>query len=282
MLHYWLTVVITAFHNTFGFIGKSKGGFLFDVCVVLLAVYRLYRKYGWQGMKKKVWETVIEGVVIAAIAGMIVFAWEFINAPVEMQTATEQKVTGEHTGAIQARSDWVTCKGDLSTQTVKADLLGGQRDAQQVTINNQQSQLNAQQGTMNSCVVNLGKLNPLINTKTGVVAIQVATETKPPTVRLGSPVITYWYAIVLSANRRINFSGRLKCSNSFKATAPQVTLREATSGFFGGGSAIPVSDREYILTNSDTGGVWDAADPVYLVATSSEKDLGPCTFTLPR
>jgi hypothetical protein len=48
MLHYWLTVLLLALHNTFGFIGKSTGGLIFDACVVGLAIYRLWQKHSWR------------------------------------------------------------------------------------------------------------------------------------------------------------------------------------------------------------------------------------------
>jgi len=278
MPHYWLTVFILAIHNSFVFIGKSTGGFIFDVCVVALAVYRLWRKHGWREMRKKALDSVLEGVIIAIIAGAIVFAWKLINAPAEMQAATEQRVVGERALATQAQADWKTCTGDLSTQTVKAKLLGDQKDAQQVTIDSQQSQLNSQQGTMNSCVVNLGKMNPIINTKTGVTVISVATNTTPSPLRLGSPTITYFSAIVISTNRRLNFEGRLKCTKAFILKSPP-TLPMKHSGMMGSGTSVPISDKEFDLKNDDTAGEWDAADPIFLVITSNEKDIGPCTFT---
>jgi hypothetical protein len=281
MLHYWFVVFICALKHTFEFIGKSKGGLIFDVCVVSLTVVRHARKYGWRNKGTEAWNAIVEGIIIAFAAGMIVFLWKFVNTPLEIQNDANQRTLKEQESAMRARSDLTACQGALTTQIVKADLLSEQKDAQQLTIDAQQSQLNSQQGTMNSCVVNLGKMNPLINTKVEVAVMQVASSVTPPKFGLGSPTTTYFSAIVLSTNRRLPVSRKLKCSYPFTANAPQMTKRESSTGMFGTGRSEPISDREYALTNVDTGGVWDATNPVYLVATSTEK-IGPCTFTLPQ
>jgi hypothetical protein len=179
-------------------------------------------------------------------------------------------------------SDYGRCQNNAQIEAAYTRGLEQSNLNQRQTVDDQRKQNMNQQNAVNNCVVSLGKMNPLINTRTGVVTIQVATETKPPIGRFGSSIKTYWYAIVLSANKRINFAGRLKCSHQFKANAPQMSLRESGSGMFGTGLSRSISDSEYVLSNADTGGVWDAADPVYLVATSSEADIGPCTFTLPQ
>jgi hypothetical protein len=117
------------------------------------------------------------------------------------------------------------CTSNLRTEsTLKVSWQDRFADQQKV-INSLQSPQLQQQATLNSCVVSLGKMNPIVNTKPGVVVIQVATETKPPIVRFGLPTKTYWYAIVLSINKRINFAGRLKCSHQFKPGIPEMSLR---------------------------------------------------------
>jgi hypothetical protein len=206
--------------------------------------------------------------LIAACDG----AWQDEHRNSQMMAQEKSSIAG----------DYGRCQNNAQIEAAYTRGLEQSNLNQRQTVDEQRKQNMNQQNTVNNCVVSLGKMNPLINTKTGVLAIQVATETRPSPVRFGSPTTTYWFALVLSANRRINFAGRLKCSHQFKATAPQMSLREAGSGMFGTGQSKPISDTEYVLSNADTGGVWDAADPVYLVATSSEPDIGPCSFTLPQ
>ncbi len=174
-----------------------------------------------------------------------------------------------------------SCTSNLRLQTALKESWQERFADQQKTINALQGPELQQQATINSCVVSLGKTNPFISTKTSVVAFDVASSIKPSAFKLGSPTVTYFIAIVISTNRRTNFSGRLNCSYPFKIdSSPQVSARESNSGMYGTGSFTVVSDKEYVLANADTGGLWDAADPVYLTGESNTKVIGPCTFNL--
>jgi hypothetical protein len=235
----------------------------------------------------------IASFILATVSAVkkkpVVAKWFWVAGAICLVAACDGAWQDEHRNSqVMAQekssiaSDYGRCQSNAQIEAAYMRGLEQSNLNQRQTVDEQRKQNMNQQNAVNNCVVSLGKMNPLINTKIGAVAIQVATETKPPAIRFGSPIVTYYYAIVLSANRRLNFSGRLKCAGSFKANAPQVTLKEASNGFFGSGNAAPVSDREYILTNSDTGGVWDSTDPVYIVASSSNADINPCIFTLPQ
>src|ERR1700761_4313766 len=124
MLHYWLSAAILAWHNTLSFLGKSKGGILLDIIIVALTVYRLWRKHGWDEMKKKVFETLLEGLAITCVAAIVVLVVEFLFAPPEMQ-----RVANEQTNAAVSQQHVehglaVDCGGQLSTQKERARLLG--------------------------------------------------------------------------------------------------------------------------------------------------------------
>ncbi len=79
--------------QTFHFLGKSQGGVLFDVMVVIVAIVRLYQKHCWVAIKARLWESIFEGVTIALLAGIVVFAFEFVYPPPKKMQSALQAAT---------------------------------------------------------------------------------------------------------------------------------------------------------------------------------------------
>jgi hypothetical protein len=193
-------------------------------------------------------------------------AWRDADRNLQSVIAQRTKDTG----------DLGKCSGNLQTQTALKESWQERYADQQKTINAFQGPQFQQQATLNSCVVSLGKLNPIVNTNTGVTIFSVASETSSSI--LGSTK-TYFLGIVISTNRRVNPEGTLKCAKAFEPHGnPAMAFRH--SGMMGGGEARKISDSEYYLKDPETVAEWDAVTPMYLVATSTNESIGPCSFAL--
>jgi hypothetical protein len=277
MLHYWLSVFILAIQQTFTFIGKTRGGLVFDCCVVVLVILRLWKKHGWREMRKKIRETVGEGLLIALIAWFLVFIYHFIAAPYELQLTADNNTGQINKLLLQKGNALISCQGDLRVQTEKSGLLQSQRDAQQVTINSQQGQLNSQQGTMNSCVVSLGKMNPLINTKFAAWSWPIMDHVEQGP---GSLHATHWLELVITTNHTSSPTGTLKCDKPFiPVESPKIAASISDVAAMAFLPAKAISDREYEVKVSMTGVDWGPNNPIYFRATSESSELGTCSFT---
>ena len=216
------------------------------------------------------WRTAGEGAAIAVVAWLLVFFFHLLWEPYHLQDDLAKNRAALQAAYDDKEAKLQFCRSTLQTETTKTGFMRDQ-------MTSQQSMLDSQQGAINSCVISLGKMNPIIMTKTGVTVIPVATKTTP--FLYGSKKISYLSAIVFSTNRRLNFEGRLKCAKPVTLNStPIMPFRR--SGMSGTGILTPISDREFDLRNDDTTGDWDAVDPIYLVATSDEENIGPCVFTL--
>ena len=102
MLHYWLTVSIKAFGDSVSFINQSKTGIAFAVLVLLLTALWLMRKHGWRDAVKHRVRTAGEGVVITAIAFVLVYRFHFLFEPYHLQ-ADEQARTNNALIGFQAK-----------------------------------------------------------------------------------------------------------------------------------------------------------------------------------
>lgn len=168
------------------------------------------------------------------------------------------------------------CNADLQTQTALKESWQSRYGDQQKTINSLLAPQLQTQSALNNCVVSLGKANPIISTDIGVTAINAAWQSK--STFLGNDV-TFFSVIVVSTNHRMNAEGTLQCAKPFTPeSAP--TLRLEHSGISGTGNFRKISDSEYYLKNNDTASEWDAVNPLYMVITSKEKSVGPCSFSL--
>jgi hypothetical protein len=86
-------------------------------------------------------------------------AWRDADRNLQSVIAQRTKDTG----------DLGKCSGNLQTQTALKESWQERYADQQKTINAFQGPQFQQQATLNSCVVSLGKLNPIVNTNTGVI-----------------------------------------------------------------------------------------------------------------
>jgi len=139
----------------------------------------------------------------------------------------------------------------------------------QNSLNQAQDSFGKQQNAVNSCVVSLGKMNPILTTKQTVIPIQIEG------VNTGAPRKIVFEMIILT-NRTIDPTGILECASPLQpGTLPSLTVHGNMR--FGGISTItPVNDRTFDLrVNMD--GTWTPDNPIHFTALAAGEP-GPCTF----
>lgn len=208
------------------------------------------------------WESYV--LIIGAFCLYSVFAaWQDEHR----NTAT---VISEKAAAI---GDKNSCQTDLRVQRVYAMGLEGINRNQQQTIEGERGTVEKNQGTINSCVVSLGKMNPLINTHWTVTMHRVATQSLHG--RYGAVATKQIYAVAISTNTRLRARGVFSCDQPFEAENLELEADK-----FALIRASPVlqktSDTEYQLS-AETGS-WVDGNPMMLTVFSADDAL-KCTFT---
>jgi hypothetical protein len=175
-----------------------------------------------------------------------------------------------------------SCKANLQTQNALVKSWQDRFTDQQKTINALQAPQLQQQATINSCVLSLGKMNPILRKQVSVIPIAVGTKDAASNRFVGpfTPHKVYLEELIIATNvieeRPI---GDLRCDNAFNfESAPQLPL---LGGMAMVGSSIPqaLSDKEYLIRIFNTGSEWGPNSPIYVMVSSITETLGKCTFT---
>ncbi len=134
--------------------------------------------------------------------------------------------------------------------------------------------IDKQQIAVNSCVVSLGKMNPIVNTRTPVVSFIVAFST--PKDRFGLPQKLNWYGIVIMTNRKLEPVGKLSCDKPFTVGDAQLHI-QASSAMIGPPTIKKISDTAFDIRISNTGADWEDGNPITVSASSVSESLN-CSF----
>ena len=283
VLHYWLAVFSKAFVDSVAFIGQTKSGIAYVLLITLLTLWRLAKNNGGlRGALRPYSRTAGEGVSIAIAAFCLVYLIHLSLEPYLLDRDMQAHLASSLNGITAAKDETYACETGLDHAKQRAELLLTDRDRQQGTIGSQQSQLNSQQGTINSCVVSLGKMNQVVRQEIKVIVIRVGTaEAKTNRfVNQFAPNKIYVSELVITTNEReMKPSGFLRCNEPFEVTeSPQLPMIAAVADV---GYSLPerISDREYRLAIMNTGSYWGPNSPMYMPVHSDAEDLNGCSFT---
>jgi len=89
VLLFWKHAVIEAFWDSWAFVGQTKEGIMFSCLVALVLIGFLVLKHRKEGIWKKFWEKMGEGIAIALGAFLLVFVWKILAEPLREQTQSE-------------------------------------------------------------------------------------------------------------------------------------------------------------------------------------------------
>jgi len=155
--------------------------------------------------------------------------------------------------------------------------LEGQLLNQRQTIDSEATSVSKQQEAINSCVVSLGKMNPIINRKVTALALQYG----PQQVTDNSGRKVYVFAIVVLTKSRLEPKGSLRCEHDFDlATTPDLASgKEVNVSINTKPRSVRVSSREYSIAINSASIYWDSEHPIYVTAVSVDDTLGDCSFT---
>ena len=279
MVHYWISVFAFAGRQSLLFVGKSRGGIIFDVLVIVLDVYWLKRKHSWSQMKIELKETLLKGVSIACIAALCVYICEWVNAPPAMQASARERADGELSLRLDAQSHLVGCASLLTTQTERARLLGEQKDSQQSIINSDQSQLNSQQSVVAECVVDLAKMNPKVREEIEVSDVLLGVMDSK---KKSNSKSIYSHLLILTTNEtREVFRGILHCPQPTQNWWQYAIILPHPVGTVDSNPVFyKLVDDNTIEVHADTqANPWSPAHPA-IIGVESVSQILDCNFSL--
>jgi hypothetical protein len=218
----------------------------------------------WQAVKKhKISERIFW--VIGALCLLMAFDQSWQD-----EHRNTQVVIVEKASEVGAKN---SCFNDLRVQDAYVKGVESLNSSQRQTIDNQRNVNEKQQSAVNSCVISLGKMNPVINTKIVVLNVPIGEVTKHYRE-------AYYSEMIITTNRLIRPVGNLKCDKSFAPVdPPQVPTLWQGPTMIGYAPAVSVSDHEYQIRITNTGGDWGPNSPIFFRVTSDFNNLGECTFT---
>ena len=190
-----------------------------------------------------------------------------------------QTVISEKALAVGLESQ---CVQDKRVEDAYAKGLEGLNANQRNTIDVQQQSINAQQTDVSSCVVSLGKMNPVVRREIHLIMIPFGT-TDARTNRFVSQFAAnkvYGSVLVITTNEdQARPSGYLRCIEPFNViTVPQLPA-SATMAMIGYSMPAKISDSEYRIDITNTGSHWGPSAPMYMEISSESENLTGCTFT---
>jgi hypothetical protein len=210
--------------------------------------------------------------------------WFLIIAAIFFFFATYQTWIDEHRNTQAVIAEKATaigalnsCNTELRVQNARAEGIESLNSSLQNTIDDLQNTNGKQQSAVNSCVISLGKMNPIINTKIAALAVSIGSFHADAPGR----ATQYAFAMIITTNRQTPAAGNLKCLNSFDpADYPQLSTN-------GGGAVASqqptrIASNEYGIRASSTGADWGPNNPIFFRVVSQFDDLGGCAFTVTR
>jgi hypothetical protein len=208
--------------------------------------------------------------------------WFLIIATIFFFVATYQTWIDEHrnTQAVIAQKATAigavnTCNTEMRVQNARTAGIESLNSSLQKTIDDLQNTNGKQQSAVNSCVISLGKMNPVINTKIVAIPVPEGSFRDAATGR----TTKYAFAMIITTNRLTPAAGNLVCISAFD---PVDYPELSTNG--GGAIALQpptrVANNEYGIRASSTGADWGPNNPIFFRVVSQFDDLGTCKFTL--
>jgi len=213
------------------------------------------------------------------IAGAICLIAAFDGAWQDEHRNTQTVIQEKATEASQKNS----CLQDARVEQAYRVGLEGLNFDQTKTIDNQRDINAKQQTAVNSCVVSLGKMNPVVHREVRVIVIPYGTAAKNSGAFVSRfakvPEKVYMAELIITTNEdEIRPSGYLRCNDAFEvAGLPQ--LPSIKGGMIAPAMPEHVSDREYKIDISDTGSYWGPSTPIYMPIRSDTEILAGCSFT---
>lgn len=166
-----------------------------------------------------------------------------------------------------------SCLTDYRVEQAFSKGLQNMNNAQRTTIDNQTGLFAKQQGAINSCVVSLGKLNPVITERTTALAMPT-----PVRVQNTGELLKNLFVIVILTNHKLEPRGRIKCNQPFSIYGFPSLHAETMTVAIMQSPPEQISDEEYGIWVRNSGAIWDDNNPIYFAARSSAENL-LCTFT---
>lgn len=189
-----------------------------------------------------------------------------------------QAVAVEKAAAVSSAT---SCIQDARVEQVYTKGLQSLNDSQRATIDNEQLVNGRQQSAVNSCVISLGKMNPIVNREISVIKIPVAMRdaTSNRFVGMFTPHKVYVAELIITTNQtEARPVGDLRCQNSFSIDSdPQLPMLASTA-LTGGSAPQRISDREYGIRVFNTGSEWGPNSPIFMAVSSVSETVGSCTF----
>src|ERR1019366_1077990 len=275
MLHYWLSVFIKGFWDSLTFVNQTKSGIAFVLLTAAFTFLLMWAQHGWSGAVKQVIIKFGELALMGAGASyLVILFFTLVFEPYHLQS-DEQTRTRNAIGELDSKSaDYRQCISGINIELMKSGLLQSNITSQGSLVNSQQAMLNNQQAAINSCFVSLGKMNPMVNRNIAVLHLPAAKRTEPG---LFGKII-YISEMVITTNHFGNPVGTIKCDKPFTPRSTPTVPIVASVAVEASSLAIPISDREYQIRVSNTGGEWGPNGPIYFVVESAFEQLGACTF----
>jgi hypothetical protein len=165
--------------------------------------------------------------------------------------------------------------------------------SQRVTIDKQQLSNDFQQRDISSCVVSLGKMNPIIREKITVVSVPLGwedslghfplslkTPIKPATPAPDVLPKRYVFELLIITNEpERKFYGNLKCDSAFNFIDPPFISPESLAGMRSPSVPRNIAPNQYELRYDATGTEWNPSHPAFMRVITQRESLGSCVFT---
>jgi hypothetical protein len=170
-----------------------------------------------------------------------------------------------------------TCQSDFKVQQTYSKGLETVNRNQQQTIDGQHQTVDQNQVTINRCVVSLGKMNPVINTRINVIAAHVRKVQQQN--QFGPPTDMNLFEIIIMTNHQSEPKGLLHCEQPFRLMSQAELSGTLTMNFTDPSNQIAVSTDHQITVNQ-LGALWEDENPILVSAAADRESLGHCNFKL--
>jgi hypothetical protein len=267
MLHYWLTVFLKTFWDSWAFTDRSPQGLAYWIIVFALTILGLFKRHG-KGAVKHYWRTSSETLLIGVAAYALVFVGHFIVEPYHLQQdeiARRNQVTDRYNAIKQ---DYSSCNGMLHTADIRAGLLGNQVVAQQGVVNSQQGTIDSLQGT-------LSKQQAAVTTCVGDLAKAIIPEPLKKEMFVidgGRKDSKKLSILLLTTNKAIT---PIHIIVACKQPSHNYSIQFANGSAFGGGIVRQDSSGAEIYLTFPT---WAPDNPLVVSVEHDGVDLTPCTL----
>jgi hypothetical protein len=240
-----------AFHDYF-LVWLSGGG----VIGAILIGIALWERHRGVPMRKTIYFSIL---AIALVVCATFSAWH--DSQKNLKAVIEQRSVDT--------SKLGTCTSDLQNQKTLTISWQDRFADEQKSINALQAPQLQQQSTINSCVLSLGKMNPIVHRVVRVIVMPFSIRDK-----------FYYSEMIITTNQNEpQASGDLRCDNDFEINSPPSLPAIAGKNFVGGIAATKISDHEYLLSLQTLASYWGPTTPILLPIRTTTEERRGCIFT---